>query len=258
MTEAQKITFRKEGEPAFPSEAENETSVATEAEQTTTETDATPAAEDNTQVEEKHIPFDQDPAIQDYIGRQTDKKVKEAVEAIKKEFGEQRKDNADQEKIPSWFGGDQAQWNDYRADLDARLVASENRAVNAVIEQTTKKVETESKAVQEATEYMQSELKAIASDKTLNPDGKPLDNKKAEQLLKIVLDNELVDTKGRWNYRAGMRILNGQKPVATAVVDKNKDKKLLAGATVENSGASGDGKPKTFKTSEDFKKKRPW
>jgi len=32
-----------------------------------------------------------------------------------------REENAEQSKIPSWFGGDQAQWNEYRADRDAEL-----------------------------------------------------------------------------------------------------------------------------------------
>lgn len=260
MTEPQKITFRREGDPAFATKPENEHSVAADAEQTTVETDpaqggdsAAPA--DNTPVE-KHIPFDQDPAIQDYIGRQTDKKVKEAVDAIKKEFDGQRQDNADQEKIPSWFGGNQEQWNDYRKDLDSRLSKAQERAIATVTEQSTKKAEAETVAVEEATNYMQSELKSIASDKTLNPTGKPFDQKRAEALFKIVYDEKLVDTQGRWNYRAGMKIMNGTKAPAPVVV--NKDRKVLAGATVETSNASGDDKPKTYKTAEDFKKKRPW
>ncbi len=192
-----------------------------------------------------------------YAIGEVEKKNLETIEAIRKEFGGQRKDNADQEKIPKWFGGDQEQWNDYRADLDARLLKAEERAIERVSDQSTKKIEAETKAVEEATEYMRSELTAIAADKDLNPSGKPLDQKQAETLLKIVLDNELIDTKGRWNYRAGMKILNGQKP-APKKLDEKKDRKALAGATVENSGGAGDDKPKTYKTSEDFKKKRPW
>lgn len=266
MTEEQRITFRREGEPAFPStEAEKETSVPAEGEHTETVTDPSQVGDDKNKPVEKHIPFSQDPDIQDYIGRQVEKRVGEVekknletIEAIRKEFGGQRQDNADQAKIPKWFGGDQAQWDDYRADLDARLNAAEERAITRVTENSTKKSEAETKAVEEATEYMKSELSAIGADKDLNPTGKPLDQKQAEALLQIVLKNELVDTKGRWNYRAGMRILNAQKPVTAPVVDKNKDKKALAGATVENSGNSGADKPKNYKTAADFKKKRPW
>lgn len=255
MTEPIKITFRKEGEPAFPVE-EKETSLPADGEHTEVVPDPAPAGEDNKPADTQ-LPFDRDPKVQDYISRQTDKKVKEAVEEIRKEFAGQRQDNADQEKIPSWFGGNQQQWNDYRADLDARLQKAEERAITRITEQSTKKTEAESKAVEEATEYMRSELAAITADKALNPSGKPFDQSRSEALLKIVLENELVDTKGRWNYRAGMRILNGQQKPAP-IVDKNKDKKALAGATVEHSSASGDEKPKTYKTSEDFKKKRPW
>jgi len=79
----------------------------------------------------------------------------------------------------------------------------------------------------------------------------------AEKLLKTVLDNQLIDTKGRWNYRAGWKILTGQtaapKPKPTG-----SDKKDLADATAKGSAGGGDPKPKPYMTSADFKKDRPW
>ena len=108
----------------------------------------------------------------------------------------------------------------------------------------------EQKAVDEATTYMQSELAAIESDTTLNPNGDKVDPNK---LLKFTLDNDLVDSKGRWNYRAAFRLMNAGKTETKTV---NKDRKDIAGATTSEGKAETKASP--VKTSADFKKDRPW
>ena len=72
-----------------------------------------------------------------------------------------------------------------------------------------------------------------------------------------MLDNKLIDTEGRWNYRAGMRILNGMQ-AAPAKKPDTTDKKQVAAASTSGGTGGGDPKPKSYMTSADFKKDRPW
>lgn len=169
----------------------------------------------------------------------------EDLKKMREEFGQARKDNAGEVKIPSWFGGTQEQWDAYRADRDAEIKAAEERAY----ERVSSAKSAEQKAVEEATAYMQSEVTSIESDKTLNPEGKKVDPNK---LLKIVMDNDLIDSKGRWNYRAGFKLMNQ----AGSPAPKSGNKKTIAGATTSES--KGESKPVPYKTSNDFKKNRPW
>jgi len=184
--------------------------------------------------------------------------LKNAIESIRSEFGGARKDNAQQTKIPAWFGGTQEQWDAYRADRDAELEAAEKRAVDRLKNESKQASESETKAVQEATDWMNSEVSAIEADTTLNPSGESIDK---AALLKIVVDNELVDTKGRWNYRAGFRLMqkeaSGQNQQQQSQTKKTDEKKKIAAATTTEGG--GDQKKANYATSEDFKgSKRPW
>lgn len=259
MTETTPM-FRREGATAFPIVAEKEPSAAPSAVETEPVVEAPAATAPATEpAVETKVPFHEDKGVQEYIGRQVETRTKEAIENLRKEFGQQRDQNASQEKIPSWFGGSQEQWNEYRVWNDEQLKTAETRAIEGVLKTSTEKTETEAKAVQEATDYLNTEVAAITADKELNPSGKPID---ANALFKIVFDNQLVDTKGRWNYRAGARIMNSHpnashapKPVET---QEEKDKKALAGATVDRGGSGTSQGPKDFKTSNDFKTKRPW
>ena len=165
------------------------------------------------------------------------------LKAIREEFGAAKKANAENTEIPSWFGGTQEQWDQYRDWNEHQLQAAEDRAIKRL----GSSKEAEDKAVQEATDYMKSEIAGIESDKTLNPSGDKIDPNK---LLKIVMDNDLIDSKGRWNYRAGWKIMQQSK--GSTIPDKKK----IAGAV--GSDNKGESKPAAFKTSADFKKNRPW
>jgi hypothetical protein len=167
------------------------------------------------------------------------------LKKMREEFGTAKKDNAGEVKIPSWFGGNQEQFDAYRADRDAEIKTAAEWMMNR--EKSAKLAE--QKAVDDATAYMQGEVTSIEGDKKLNPDGKKIDPNK---LLKIVMENDLIDSKGRWNYRAGFKIMEQ----ASTTSPKNGDKKFIAGATT--SEARGESKLAGFKTSNDFKKNRPW
>lgn len=265
LKEPVKVTFRQEGEKAFPI-AEKEPSEASPAEPTA------PVVEKPAEPEKK-LPFNEDPDVQNYIERQVatrtegiekrlEEKFKGNADAIRKEIGEARDKNAAQDKIPAWFAGgadtpeNRAAWDEYRKWFDGQLDAIEERAITKTFERASSQSSEQQKRIDEATEFFQGELKAITADKMLNPTGKAID---PNALLKTAMDNDLVDSKGRWNYRAAMRLMTSHPTAAHAGNKENKEKKELAAATMEGSGGGGgEPKPKNFKTPEDFKKKRPW
>jgi len=243
-----------EGNNPFESEPGNEDLENSPSETNDPEETQSPEGEKpNTQDDpDKDIPFHQHPRWKD---RETewDKRFNDQesrhqddLRKLREEFAGAKKTNAEETEVPSWFGGSKEQWDAYRKDRDAEIKSAEERAY----ERITSTKSAEDKAVKEATDYMNSELTAIESDKTLNPKGAKIDPNK---LLKIVMDNDLVDSKGRWNYRAGYAIMQNQ---ANSSAPKPGDRKAIAGATTSESKA--DDKPANYKTSADFKKVKPW
>lgn len=262
MTEETAAAFQREGGNAFPTESTSEdTEAASQAGDENQEGDTQSPEGDNTQGDDK-TPFHEHPRWKqresEWDKRFNDQEVRhqDDLKAIREEFGTKRTENAEATKIPVWFGGTQEQWNAYRADQERDLAVAEDRAIARLTKGREEATKAEEKAVADATTYLRSELSAIESDKTLNPSGAKIE---AEKLLKVVLDNQLIDTQGRWNYRAGWKILTGTT-VAPAPKPKpvvSSEKKNLAEATNEE-GARGEDKSKTYKTSADFKKDRPW
>lgn len=252
MTE-QQVDVPHEGEITIAPEVENDNSQSSSDETNEgEETQSTEGEDENTQSDtDKDTPFHEHPRWKereaDWNKKFNDQETRhqDDLKAIREEFGQARKDNAEEKEIPSWFGGDQTQWNAYRKDRDAEIKAAENR----VVEQFKNAKSSEDKAIEEATAYMNAEIASIEGDKTLNPDGKKIDPNK---LLKIVMDNDLVDSKGRWNYKAGYRLMKG----TSTTVKPTSDRKKIAGATTSESG--GEPKPKAFRTGEDFRQNRPW
>ena len=206
-------------------------------------------------------PFGEDPEVQDYIARQVAKSVeavqsqhKTEMESLRQEIAAGRKPDVTAEKRPRWFGGNDEQWAEFQ-DWFKQGTAAAGEGVMKTLSEGQKQQET---LTQQATEFFQSELAAISADKALNPKGLKVD---PEALLKVALEYELIDTKQRWNYRAAWRILRPQLEAALAAkaakdaADPNR--KNMAGASV-NRGAGGEPTAKPYKTSEDFRKKRPW
>jgi hypothetical protein len=251
MTEENTATFRNEGEPAFETDTENENSESSPDEKNESEASGASDQKDKKGDDTKEKPLNEHPRWAEREKEWNDKfsaqeeRHKADVEALRSEFGGARKSNAEQTKIPSWFGGTQEQWDAYRSDRDAEIKAAEENAIKRIESAKTE----EGKSVAEATAFMQSELTAIESDKTLNPSGAKVDPNK---LLKFVLDNDLVDSQGRWNYRAGFRMMTAQ----AAPAPKTGNKKDIAAATTSES--KSETKPPAFKTSADFKKSKPW
>lgn len=252
MTEDTMTQFRSEGQPAFKDKENDDSSSSSEGEETKTGDTQSDDGDNNQTKDDDKLPFHQHPRWKeredDWTKKFNDQESRhqEDLKSIREEFGTKREQNAKQDTIPSWFGGSQEQWDAYRADRDAEIKQAEERAIARISEKST----AEQKAVDEATTYMQSELAAIESDTTLNPNGDKVDPNK---LLKFTLDNDLVDSKGRWNYRAAFRLMNAGKTETKPI---NKDRKDIAGATTSEGKAETKASP--VKTSADFKKNRPW
>lgn len=151
------------------------------------------------------------------------------------------------EAVPEWWGGDAEQYQSFKVWNTANLEANEK----SVIEKMTAAQNADTARVTEAQEYMNSEVEAIQKDPVLNPTGGKIDKNK---LLKIVLDNDLVDSDGKWNYKVGMRLMSQTAPKA---VDKT-DRKNLANAT--GSDRHSETQKSNVMTSKDFNDptKRPW
>lgn len=264
MTEETAAVFQRDGDQAFTTENnEGDSSSDSQSDDKSQNGDTQSAEGENAQTE-KDLPFHEHPRWkqreEEWNTRFNSQEVrhadelKQALEAIRLEFKSDRQANADNTKIPAWFGGDQSQWDAYRADRDAELQAAEARAEAKAYERITRESTNQSTAIEQATQYMRSEIEAIENDKTLNPNGVKID---PELLLKVVLENELVDSKQRWNYRAGFKLMQSMQPApATPPKVDTQEKKKLAGAL--GSDSKGETKEQAFKTTKDFKTNRPW
>lgn len=254
--------IRKEGAPIFnlPTDTEKENSAVSQPEKTTKE----PAAPRRDENEEKQKPLNENPRWQEreddwkkrfdtQEARHQDdlRKIREEVSA--------RKSEPTSTKIPSWFGGNQEQWDAYRADQLNDLKATEQKAYERAKadyedreKQYTESEKKQQELVSEATSYMQSELGRIEADATLNPAGEKID---ANKFLKYVLDNKFVDVETqKWDYQRAWHYYQlEQKANAPA---PRPAPKSIAGATTSESRAEGKKTP--FKTNADFKKRKPW
>lgn len=262
MPEGITTELRQEGEKAFPESKENDNS----SESSTEQTDISETQPDEGSNSDENKDHD--------AGLANHPRWKERENDWKNRFNEQEKRHLQEitslrteleaklqglspkqinqtelpKEIPSWFNGDERQWKEFNNWFEGMKEDAKKSALGEM----ESKTQAEQKAVNEANEYFKGEIKAIEEDTELNPQGLKVDQNK---LLKIVLDNDLVDSKGRWNYRAGWRLMNANSG------DKGKtseDRKKLAGSTISDKHA--EGKPKSFMTSSDFQKPgaRPW
>lgn len=157
------------------------------------------------------------------------------------------------EEMPPWFGGDEDQWKHFSAFIGQKIDKVKADARAEVIKEIMTKGSEEQKAIDEATKYMNNEIAKIESDKQLNPNGEKIDK---NRLFKIAEEFELVDTKGRWNWKAAYQFYKNQQ---TKKASGNiQDKKNFAGATI--SDKKSETKPSEFKTADDFSNpsNRPW
>jgi len=264
MSEDIKTQFKTEGDPAFPVEnKENDNSADSSSEKTDIE-QTPPSGEDkNTDANTKIA----DAGLADHPRwkeREADwsKRFNDQEERHVSELAKLREDVDKQIKglsprtenavapIPSWFNGDENQWREFNEWNKSLYSKAKEEARTEALGEIDNRTRTEQKAIDDATNYFKSEVSKLEIDTELNPKGEKIDQNK---LLKFVLDNDLVDSKGRWNYRAAYRMMKNQPEQKN-----NTDRKNLAGATTSDKHT--ETKPKPFATSEDFQKPggRPW
>jgi hypothetical protein len=173
-----------------------------------------------------------------------DKRIKDAIEAS----GAKKSDVTD-EAVPTWFGGDAEAWKGF-LEWNNQL---HNKSQSAALKSVNEKSEADQKLIDDATIYMNDQVKEIQESKTLNPQGVKVDRNK---LFKFVSDEDLVDSKGRWNYKAAWKMM--QNVTTKKTKTKIDEKKKIASASISDNRA--EDKTKDFKTSTDFADpaKRPW
>ena len=261
MTEEIKTQFPTEGEPAFPAE-DKETDNSSDSSTDKTDIDQTDSSDqDNKQTDKKDGDADKDNFADhprwkeretDWTNRFNEQEVRHTDELTKlrEEFMgkfDGLKTSAPQD-IPSWFGGDEQSWKDFTAWNNQALAKTKEEARTEALKEIQGKTDLEQKAIDTATQYFVDQVTVLESDKIINPQGEKIDRNK---LLKFTMDNDLVDSKGRWNYKAAF-IMMRKQPIDT------KDRKKLASDTTSDNRA--ETKPPAFMTSEDFSKPgaKPW
>lgn len=268
MSENTQTQFRTEGQPLFEREStENDNSAESSTVEKTNETDQT-QSQDGEQSSADAQQGQKDGGAAKDMNLNDHPRWKEREDDWTKRFNEQEErhlqeiqkireeimssknaqhsqgTNGESTEIPPWFNGDEKQWAEFQSWNEGLITKAQERALNAI----KAKSEEEQRAIDEATQFFNNEVAAIESDKDLNPQGMQIDRNK---LLKTAIDNDLVDSKGRWNYKAAFRLM---KPAEVFQAKKAlEEKKHIASATMSDNRA--ETKASREKTSQDFKGK---
>jgi hypothetical protein len=202
--------------------------------------------------EGEELPWHKDPRFQEFIDQKnTFGADLEEFKAWKKQETAKEAASLDNITVPAWFGGGNQDTNikklykDFLDEQDERIVG---KAEERVLNRIKKEKEDQDKAVADANKWFDDSTSAIETKFKTKVD--------RTKLLKFVMDNELIDSKGRWNYEKGyefMTALSGKKPAS----DTN-ERKQFAGIGPNNAGS--EQAEKDVATSDDFSKpaNRPW
>lgn len=265
MTDTDGAQFKTEGEPAFPvADTENDNSADSPSDKTGT--DQSGASDQNKKGTENKGGSEDNLADhprwkereEDWKERFNEQETRHTAEInkLREEFtgkGDEKKRDDLPEDVPAWFGGDESAWRSFKTWNDANMKLTAEQARTQALTEIQNKSAEDQKRIEDATKYFTDEVGNIESDKTLNPDGTKLDRNK---LLKFTMDNDLVDSKGRWNYRAAYQLMRANVKQVSA--RETGDRKQFAGATTDDKHS--ESKTSTAMTSEDFANpsNRPW
>jgi hypothetical protein len=226
--------IKREGDAAFPV-VETETPTESSPESQPTETAPESSPEAPKEDEAPQVPFHEDPKVQEYIDRQVGKRLDGELQKFEQGIA-QKFSPKEETNIPNWFGGDEAQWKSYQEDQSRIIEEAKNKAVTEI----ESKTQVEKDRLKQANDWFESSIAELEAT------GLKVGRNK---VLKKAMDEELVDTQGRWNYKAAAKLLLAEeqtpKPNLTA-------KKNLAASTTTDSKA--EDKPKDYVTSADLKK----
>lgn len=271
--------FRVEGEPAFPltESTENDHSTESPTEKTNTEQTQSQEGEPNSGAKEEAEKGKDDGEDKGFADHP---RWKEREENWQTRFNDQEKRHVDEigklrtefeakfapkpevkaegsdapsEEPPSWFGGDKVQWGEYQKHIGNLITQAEEKGAKRALSEFDTRSSKEKQAVDDATKFFNETVASLESDKELNPQGMKIDRNK---LLKTALDNDLVDSTGKWNYKAAFRMM---KPAEVFQAKTALDeKKKIADASTSDTRA--ESKSDNVTTSTDFSKpgSRPW
>jgi hypothetical protein len=236
MTEPQETPVF-EGE-TFEDTPETATPTAPSADTKPTETAAAPStAAPQADVKPQSVPFHEDPKIQEYINRQ----VESRVQGLRVEL---KPTEAPRVELPSWWGGDEKQWTEFQAHLSTL----EEKAAQRAISQFKSEQEQQKSAIESANAWFQSSINDLKSS------GETIDDNTVNRILKKAEEEQLIDSQGRWNYKAAWKLLKAEDTAATPKPNVD-EKKQIAGAST---APQTEPEKRSYKTSDDFRGKKPW
>lgn len=260
MSEQFSTQFKTEGQPAFPVANDGE---GTPSASSTDEPSATTGTDDDgTDGKQKEdAGFADHPRWKEreYNWKtrfnEQEKRHQDELEALRNGSNQQKATPAapaaadEDVEVPNWFNGDAQEYKEFLSwnqEQHRRILAAER-------EQQEKTQREEKERIETANKWFEGQVSAIEADKDLNPDGEKVD---VNKLLKFTMENELVDTQGRWNYKAGYRMMRAQS--AKGNQEGIAERKKIASATTDR--GRSEPKPSQFTTSADFRDptKRPW
>lgn len=220
---------QQEGEIAFPEEKETLTESPTESNQTDESSES--SAEDKAEDVKAEVPFHEHPRFKELIEEKNTLKTElQELRSFKEQTQPliERFTPKDEITPPAYWGGDADSYKLFLEDQRRLAQEVEDRAVQRIKAEQ----EGEDKRIREANEWFEKSVSDIEST------GFKVDRNK---LLKTAMDFELVDTQGRWNYKAAAEILKrDEKPI-----DLTEKKQVAASATSE---PTPERKPKDYLT----------
>lgn len=180
----------------------------------------------------------------DALKREMSEASAKEIQELKAQIATRKEENAEltEADIPDWFNGDLETYKKFDAHQTSRMQKMVSAAAKAAEENAVNRIkgesERETKAVQEATAWLESEISRLQDDPNLNPSGEPINR---AELFAIAQENDLIDSKGRWNYQAAMKILAREQRNDGEDGDKNKQtlKKNIAAITTKKDSKGG-------------------
>jgi hypothetical protein len=236
---------------------ENENSTESSTEQTDDKETGSSTSEEDTSSkkdeDEKDPPWHKDPRFQEFIDQKnTFGADLEEFKKWKEQEAAKEASSLDKVVVPAWFGGGNQNietkklYKDFLTEQDERVIkATEERVFNRIKSEE----ESKAKALADANKWFEDSVGSIETKFKTKVD--------RNKLLKFVMDNELIDSKGRWNYEKGYEFMSAMSGKKDSKNDTTERKQF---AGMGNGNGGGDQTAKDVSTSEDFSKpaNRPW
>lgn len=163
------------------------------------------------------------------------------IQPIVEEYQKSLRQN--EPEIPIWFNGDATQWRAFNDEyIEKRIAQVEQNTIKRIEEKNN----LERKRAQEAQEWIEGGLKALESE---------FGEVDRNRILKTALDEDIVDSKGRYNLRAAYFIVKASESNAAAASKETSIRKKVISSSHD---VGTEPKSREYRVSDDFKINRPW